>query len=148
MIIYGDILMKTKALIIFMVCVLLLSACGRVKNNSSKTPDVVPETASYYEGHKVVLADEYKDEKKYPSSYIAPKCYLDEYIAVYISANKSSNSESIENYINLYGYNGELKQQTDLSKLENGKSYSSCCIGKSKNSFERYEELCCCFLYC
>ena len=133
MIIYGDILMKTKALIIFMVCVLLLSACSRVKNNSSKTPDVVPETASYYEGHKVVLADEYKDEKKYPSSYIAPKCYLDEYIAVYISANKSSNSESIENYINLYGYNGELKQQTDLSKLENGKSYSSCCIGKSKN---------------
>ena len=125
--------MKTKAFIILLICVMLLSACGRVKNNNSKTPDIVPETASFYEGHKIVLADEYKNEKKYLYSYISPKCYLDEYIAVYISAEKaSSNSGSTEENINVYDYNGELKQQTDLNELENGKVYSDCCVGKSK----------------
>ena len=95
--------MKTKAFIILLICVMLLSACGRVKNNNSKTPDIVPETASFYEGHKIVLADEYKNEKKYLYSYISPKCYLDEYIAVYISAEKaSSNSGSTEENINVY----------------------------------------------
>lgn len=125
--------MKKKILTIVMACVLLLSACGRVKNNNSKTPDTVPETASYYEGHKIVLADEYKDEKKYPYSYISPRCYLDEFIAVYIYAEKaSSNSGSAEDYLNIYGYNGELKQQTDLHELESGKAYSVCTVGKSK----------------
>ena len=79
------------------------------------------------------MADEYKNEKKYLYSYISPKCYLDEYIAVYISAEKaSSNSGSTEENINVYDYNGELKQQTDLNELENGKVYSDCCVGKSK----------------
>ena len=125
--------MKKKILTIVMACVLLLSACGRVKNNNSKTPDTVPETASYYEGRKIVLADEYKDEKKYPYSYISPRCYLDEFIAVYIYAEKaSSNSGSAEDYLNIYDYNGELKQQTDLHELESGKAYSVCTVGKSK----------------
>jgi len=125
--------MKNKILIVLMTCIILLCACGRVKTNNSKTPDTVPETASYYEGHKIVLADEYKDEKKYPYSYISPKCYLDEYIAVYVKAEKaSSNAGSTEEYVCIYDYNGELRQQTDLNDLESGRVYSNCCIGKSK----------------
>jgi len=125
--------MKKKILIVLMTCIILLCACGRVKTNNSKTPDTVPETASYYEGHKIVLADEYKDEKKYPYSYISPKCYLDEYIAVYVKAEKaSSNAGSTEEYVCIYDYNGELRQQTDLNDLESGRVYSNCCIGKSK----------------
>jgi ABC-type glycerol-3-phosphate transport system substrate-binding protein len=122
--------MKTKA-IILMTCVLLLSACGRVKNNNSKTPDIVPETASYYEGHNLVLADEYMNRKEYLYSYVSPECYNDEYIAVYVSAEKDL-PDSNEEYINFYDYNGELKQQTDLLSFETGRVYSDCCIGNSK----------------
>ena len=36
------------------------------------------------------------------------------------------------NYINIYDYNGNLIQQTDLLRFENGRVYSDCCIGNSK----------------
>ena len=126
--------MKTKLLIIILTCVLLLSACGKVKPNNSKTPDIVPETASYYEGHNLVLADEYMNRKEYSYSYVSPECYNDEYIAVYISAEKAdaSSKSSDEQYINIYDYNGELKQQTDLYSFESGRVYSDCCIGNSE----------------
>ena len=125
--------MKIKALVILLAGVLFLNACSHVKYNNSKTPDTVPETAPYYEGHNLVLADEYKDEKKYSYSHISPQCYQDDYIAVYVKAEKaSSNSGVVEEYINIYDYNGELKQQTDLNNLESGKNYSDCCIGKTE----------------
>ena len=56
--------MKIKAVIISLACVVLLNSCGKVKPNNSKTPDTVPETASYYEGHNLVLADEYMNRKE------------------------------------------------------------------------------------
>ncbi len=125
--------MKIKALVILLAGVLFLNACSHVKYNNSKTPDTVPETAPYYEGHNLVLADEYKDEKKYSYSHISPQCYQDDYIAVYVKAEKaSSNSGAVEEYINIYDYNGELKQQKDLNNLESGKNYSDCCIGKTE----------------
>ena len=125
--------MKVKFLNILLVCVLLLSACSKVKTSHSKTPDTVPETASFYEGHNLILADEYMNRKEYLYGYVSPECYNEEYIAVYVSAEKaSSNSGTTEEYINIYDYNGNLIQQTDLLRFENGRVYSDCCIGNSK----------------
>ena len=126
--------MKIKAVIISLACVVLLNSCGKVKPNNSKTPDTVPETASYYEGHNLVLADEYMNRKEYLYSYVSPECYNDEYIAVYVSAEKAdaSSKSSDAQYINIYDYNGDLKQQTDLLNFESGRVYSDCCIGNSE----------------
>ena len=125
--------MKVKFFNILLVCVLLLSACSKVKTSHSKTPDTVPETASFYEGHNLILADEYMNRKEYLYGYVSPECYNEEYIAVYVSAEKaSSNSGTTEEYINIYDYNGNLIQQTDLLRFENGRVYSDCCIGNSK----------------
>lgn len=126
--------MKIKAVIISLACVVLLNSCGKVKPNNSKTPDTVPETASYYEGHNLVLADEYMNRKEYLYSYVSPECYNDEYIAVYVSAEKAdaSSKSSDAQYINIYDYNGDLKQQTDLLIFESGRVYSDCCIGNSE----------------
>ena len=70
---------------------LLLSACSRARRDNVKTPDTVPDTAPFYEGHKLILADEYKNSKEYDYSYVSPKCFDEEYIAVYISAEKKSS---------------------------------------------------------
>lgn len=135
MIIYGDNLMKTKALMLLMTCVLLLSACGRVKMNNSKTPETVPDTATYYEGHNLVLADEYKNEKEYSHATIRPWLYDDDYIVAAIFADKiSSDSNALpEQYINLYNYNGDLINQTDLYSLEDIKEVTELCVGKAKD---------------
>ena len=110
---------------------MLLNACSKVKTSNSKTPDTVPETASFYEYHNLVLADEYMNRKEYLYSYVSPECYNEEYIAIYVSAEKDL-PDSNEEYINFYDYNGELKQQTDLLSFETGRVYSDCCIGNSK----------------
>jgi hypothetical protein len=127
--------MKTKVLIILMTCVLLLCACGKVKTNNSKTPDIVSESASYYEGHNLVLADEYKNEKEYSHATIRPWLYDDNYIVVAIFADKlSSDSNTLpEQYINLYDYDGNLINQTDLYSLEDIKTVTELCIGKAKD---------------
>lgn len=118
-----------------MTCVLLLCACGKVKTNNSKTPDIVPESASYYEGHNLVLADEYKNEKEYSHATIRPWLYDDNYIVVAIFADKlSSDSNTLpEQYINLYDYDGNLINQTDLYSLEDIKTVTELCIGKAKD---------------
>lgn len=135
MIIYGDNLMKTKALMLLMTCVLLLSACGRVNMNNSKTPETVPDTVAYYEGHNLVLADEYKNEKEYSHATIRPWLYDDDYIVVALFADKiSSDSNALpEQYINLYDYDGNLINQKDLYSLEDIKAVTELCIGKAKD---------------
>ena len=126
--------MKIKMLVLLIACVFLLNACGKVKSNNSKTPDTVPETACYYETHDLILADDYMNRKEYLYSYVSPECYNDEYIAVYVSAEKAlvDSTSSDEQYINIFDYNGNLKQQTDLLNFESGRAYSDCCIGNSE----------------
>jgi len=55
--------MKKKILIVLMTCIILLCACGRVKTNNSKTPDTVPETASFYKVIIEELQPYYADKK-------------------------------------------------------------------------------------
>lgn len=115
-----------------MTCALLINACNFFAHSNVKTPNTVPENASYYYGHFLVLADEYMSDDKYSYADVTPKYFGDSYIAVLIQTERVDGNDSIfKQIIELYDYEGELIQQTDLYELEPGKIFSEICMGKT-----------------
>lgn len=124
---------KKLSAVLFAI-VVLISSCGKMPQYTIKTPKQVTDTASYYEGQLVVLADEYKQNKEYSYSSVKPQYISDDYIAVavYASGFSSDGTSILLSLIELYDYSGKLIKRIDLNELEEGRQYISECMGKDE----------------
>lgn len=126
--------MKKSIIAISLVCILLINACSISKPTNLKTPDKVSDTAEYYKGHFLVLADQYMNKSKYSYADVTPKYIGDNYVAVSVRTERTQDNEFItDELIELYDYNGDLVLQTDLNEIEPDKSFSEICMGTTKN---------------
>lgn len=125
--------MKNKLLSAMLVCLLFVNACNINNIYDAKISNTVPDTAVYFEGKQIVLADKYKTSKEYSFAVIRTEFLNENYIAVMIHAEgvASTNIRS-EDYIEIYDYSGELNQQIDLHSFGKGESFTGACIGQTE----------------
>lgn len=126
--------MKRIIIAAMILCMLFINACSFLKSLNATSSDFVSNTASYYEGRFIVLADQYKNNKKYTFSDVTPQYIGDDYIAISVHAESiQANKTVVDELIEIYNYNEELILQTDLHILEPGKTFSEICMGTTKN---------------